>query len=837
MSGDPVTGWGLRALHGPAPLGVAGHLVPASVPGTVHTDLLAAGLIPDPYLDENEQQVAWIGRTAWRYAASLDLTPPAPGEHLDLVFGGLDTVCEVRLGGRLLGSPRNMHRTHRFDVTDLVTDLVTELGAGPLDLVVDFAPQLTAAEDAAEEQGPRVHTNAHPFNAVRKMACNFGWDWGPDLVTAGIWRPVSVHRWVAARLGAVRTLATVRGGVGRLEVHPEVRRATDRATHVRVTCEGVTSTVAVNDDHPEVVLEVPGVDLWWPRGYGGQPLYDVEVELLQGADVLERQVQRVGFRTIGLDTTPDDRGTPFVLSVNDTPVLVKGANWIPDDCFPHRVDRLRYAARVADATGAGINLLRVWGGGIYEHDDFYDICDEEGVLVWQDVLFACAAYAEEPPLRDEVLAEVAEAVTRLSPHPSLVVWNGNNENLWGHEEWGWEPQLHGQTWGRAYYLDLLPHLIGRLDPTRPYSPGSPWSFDEHLPPNDPEHGTTHLWDVWNRLDYTAYRDCVPRFVAEFGYQGPPAWSTLTSAVHDEPLTPTSPAMANHQKAEDGALKLSRGAAPHLDVPPVETLDDMEDWHWAMSVQQARAVAFGIEHLRSWHPVCSGMIVWQLNDCWPVTSWAMVDSAGQRKPLWHAVRRAFAPRVLTIQPRDGHLAVVLGNDTDEPWDAQVHLSRWHVDGRERSAVTQAHALVPARGTATVPLGPALTTAAATADELIVAESDGARAVWFFAADRDVRLVDEWAEVAADRTDDGYAVHVTASTVQRDVTLLVDKVDPHAAVDDGMVTLLPGETFTFRVRSANSVDPERFCDPRVLRSTNQLVDPRSTGPRQPGASTHV
>ncbi|MEP6628859.1 MAG: glycoside hydrolase family 2 TIM barrel-domain containing protein [Lapillicoccus sp.] len=831
----PVGGWTLRALAGPAPAEVAGHDIPATVPGTVHTDLLAAGLIPDPYLDENEQQVAWIGRTGWRYAATLDLQAPAEGEHVELVFQGIDTVAEVRLGGDLLGEPRNMHRTHRYDITAALRTHES----GPVELVVDFAPQLMAAEEASEALGPRVHTNAHPFNAVRKMACNFGWDWGPDLVTAGIWRPVTVQRWVGARLGAVRTLATVRDGVGRLEVHAEVQRDTPAPLTLRVQCEGHEATVEVAGDETSVTLGVPDIDRWWPRGYGDQPLYTVETTLEQHGSVVATQTRRVGFRTVALDTTPDAHGTPFVLSVNDRPVLVKGANWIPDDCFPHRVDRARYATRVADATEANINLLRVWGGGLFESDDFYDVCDEEGLLVWQDALFACAAYAEEPPLRDEVVAEVTEAVTRLSPHPSLVIWNGNNENLWGYEDWGWGRELAGRSWGKGYYLDLLPRLIGALDPTRPYSPGSPWSFDERIFPNDPAHGTTHLWDVWNRLDYTAYRDSVPRFVAEFGYQGPPAWTTLTAAVHDDPLTPTSPGMANHQKAEDGDVKLSRGIAPHLDVPPVDSAEDMDTWHWAMSLQQARAVGFGLEHLRSWHPVCAGMIVWQLNDCWPVTSWAMVDSAGRRKPLWYAVRRAFAPRWATIQPRDGHLALVLGNDTDELWDARLQVTRRAFDGHERS-VTMTHTEVAPRATATVPLAPALTTEVAVSDEVLVASGDGVRALWFFAEDRDLHLVDRWGSATAERTEEGYAVHLTAATLMRDVTLLVDKVADDATVDDAMVTVLPGETVTFRIRSARDVDPRRFLDPHVLRSTNQLVDlhhPESATPRQPGALTHA
>lgn len=578
---------------------------------------------------------------------------PAPGERVELVFAGLDTVAQVRLDDHLLGTPSNMHRTHRYDVTDLLGDegAATARVPGGHDLVVDLTAPLDAAEAMSQAQGPRVHTNEHPFNAVRKMACNFGWDWGPDLVTAGIWRPVLVERWHTARLGSVRPLATVDGTTGRVEVHVEVARPAGEGATLSLAAsltapDGTPylASVVVGSTGSDVVvaLDVPQVALWWPRGYGDQPLYDLVVSLssLSSLDTpdtpdtpdtldpegheLDRWQGRTGFRTVTLDTEPDEHGTPFVLSVNHHPVLVKGANWIPDDAFPHRVDHARYATRIVDAVEAGMNLLRVWGGGIYESDDFYDLCDEQGVLVWQDFLFACAAYAEEPPLRGEVVAEATEAVTRLSPHPSLVVWNGNNENLWGHEDWGWAAQLGDLTWGRGYYLEVLPELLARLDPTRPYSPGSPWSFDEQRHPNDPAHGTTHLWDVWNTLDHTHYRDSVPRFVSEFGYQGPPTWATLTQAVHDRPLTPTSPAMSSHQKAIGGDDKLNRGIAPHLHRPPDDRFDD---WHWAMQVQQARAVRFGLEHLRSWHPVCSGAIVWQLNDCWPVTSWAAVDGDG------------------------------------------------------------------------------------------------------------------------------------------------------------------------------------------------------------------
>ncbi len=826
MRQQVTRGWTLSATGGAVPPDLAAAEVPATVPGCVHTDLLSAGLIPDPYLDEVEAELRWVGRTAWRYATSLDTSAAAPGERVELVFDGLDTVCEIALNGERLGAARNMHRTHRFDVTALVRD-------GHNELVVDFAAQLDTAEQASDEQGPRVHTNAHPFNAVRKMACNFGWDWGPDLVTAGIWRPVHLHRWHMARLGGLRCLATVVDGVGRVEVHAEVVQApaaSDSAPLVlRAEVAGVSAEATVSDDgsdspqSAQLVLEVPEPPLWWPRGHGQQPLHDLVVTLSHGSDELERQERRVGFRSVELDTQTDEHGTPFTLRVNGRPILVKGANWIPDDCFPSRVDRARYAARVADAVDAGMNLLRVWGGGIYESDDFYDVCDEEGILVWQDFLFACAAYPEEA-LVDEVVAEVTDAVTRLSAHPSLAVWNGNNENLWGYVDWSWREQLGDLSWGKGYYLELLPTLLAELDPTRPYSPGSPWSFDESRHPNDPAHGTMHIWDVWNTADYTAYRSYVPRFVSEFGYQGPPAWATLRRAVHDDPLTPTSPGMLSHQKAADGDRKLRDGIAPHLELPT-----DIEDWHWATSLQQARAVTYAVEHFRSWHPVCAGMVVWQLNDCWPVTSWAAVDGDGRRKPLWFALRRAYADRLLTIQPRDDELVLAVCNDTDEVWQGDLTVRRMTFSGAHRTQAA-VPVTVPARSTQVVPLAPDLVEGAQPADEVVVAQLGEARAVWFFAEDRDLALVDAWKSASADITTTGYAVHVTAEALQRDVTLLVDKVDPDATVDDSGVTLLPGESHTFQVRSSRSVDPHAFLGRTVLRSTNQLVRPaESRSPR--------
>ncbi len=473
--------WTVCPAAGDVPANVAwAGAVAVTVPGTVHTDLLAAGLIPDPYLDDNERLLAWIGQAGWRYERTLQWQPTGH-DRVDLVFEGLDTVATVELNGAVVARTANMHRTHRIDVT-------ARLAPGANPLAVTFASAVRHADQASLDQGARPHANHHPYNAIRKMACNFGWDWGPDLVTAGIWRPVSLHSWSTARLAAVRPVVTVaesgEGHRGTVQVFVDVERAgADVPLSLTVSIGGVatTSTLAPGATSAIITTSLDAVGLWWPRGHGAQPLYDVAVELAAGDDPLDDWSRRIGFRTVRLDTPQDEQGTGFSLVVNGRPVFVKGANWIPDDVFPHRVDRERYSRRTEQAAEAGINLLRVWGGGIYEADAFYDECDERGLLVWQDFPFACAAYAEEEPLRSEVVAEARDNITRLMPHPSLALWNGCNESIWGYVDWGWESRLDGKTWGLGYYTEVLPDLVAELDPGRAYCPGSPWSLslDRH----------------------------------------------------------------------------------------------------------------------------------------------------------------------------------------------------------------------------------------------------------------------------------------------------------------------------------------------------------------------
>src|SRR4051812_3552762 len=409
-------------------------------------------------------------------------------------------------------------------------------------------------------------------------------------------------------------------------------------------------------------------------------------------------------------------------------------------------------------------------------------------------------------MRSEVEAEVRDNVTRLVSHPSLVLWNGNNENIWGYWDWEWQERLDGRTWGAGYYDALLPALVAELDGTRPYTPASPYSVDPARHPNDPAHGSMHIWDVWNQRDYTGYGDYRPRFVSEFGWQGPPAWSTLTRAIHDDPLTPESPGVLLHQKATEGNRKLERGIPPRLPQPV-----GMEDFHWAMQLNQARAVRFGLEHFRSLAPHCSGAVVWQINDCWPVTSWAAVDGDGHRKPLWYAMRAAYAARLLTVQPRSGGLAVVACNDTTEAWSGSLVVERRRFDGQVLASAALSLS-VAARGTSAHDLPVDMITPQNPAAEvLVVRGEDGMRALWWFVEDRDATLTPADLSTRVSAVDGGYRVEVTTRSLVKDLVLLADKMAPDAQVDTQLVTLLPGEITSFTVTTRVPIEPEALTAP--------------------------
>jgi beta-mannosidase len=515
---------------------------------------------------------------------------------------------------------------------------------------------------------------------MRKAQYGFGWDWGPRLPTVGIWRPVELRRERVAALRGVR-FATVRIGAGEavVEVAADVERFQDAELRLEVQLGTTVATLPPEGGH----LTVPDPVLWWTHDLGEPALYDLSVRLVSGEDVLDERASRVGIRTVELDQAPDpdEPGTRFFrFRLNGVPIFARGANWIPADSFVGGLEDERYERLIADAREANMNMLRVWGGGIYEHDVFYELCDREGLLVWQDFMFSCAMYPERELAR-EVEQEARYQVTRLASHPCLALWCGNNENQWIHDMQRPRDPVN-RVPGARFYDDILPRAVAELSPATPYWPGSPYGGNDH---NGREDGDVHNWEVWHgnhprRFGEDSHREPTPesvsfaryaedrgRFISEFGTLSAPGRETLRRWIPADQLYHHSAAMDHHTKDTpknkiDMLLESVTGVA--------EDLDEFVDFSM---IAQAEAMKFGIEHFRRRKPHCSGTLIWQLNDCWPVLSWALVDYHGFGKAAYHFVRRVYAPVLASF---DGSELWITNDTAERVRDvARVRLGRF------------------------------------------------------------------------------------------------------------------------------------------------------------------
>lgn len=792
--------------------------IPASVPGCIHTDLIAAGLIKDISIDGKEQDQFWIWKTDSQYSTILkqDLSP----QNKHLIFQGLDTIATVSINDNVVLVTKNMHRSYRLDIT-------TYLAAGDVSLKIDFAAPLSDAESKLAALGtayPRPYEM--PYNYQRKMACSYGWDWGPITISSGIWKPILLHSWSDAYLANTALTATLVDGVPQLSGQVNVEGdLSGKKIRLSIKAEDGklfdTFEIPVTERFTEFSIKVPSAAIWHPRGRGEQPLYDVEIALLAAdQSILESEIKRTGFRLVELDTSESAPGkNHFAIKVNGERLWIRGANWIPDDPFPTRVTRDRYHQRIKDMLEVNINGIRVWGGGLYESDDFYDLCDREGIVVWQDFLFACAAYPEIPEMFEEVEAEVDENVRRLASHPSLVIWNGGNECIEGFQYWGWQESLEGRPWGETFYLKTIPNTLKKIDQSRPYIPGSPFStHSDNVKSFD--SGTIHIWDVWNETGYERYEQYSPSFAAEFGFNGPGSWSMLTRAIGSDDLIATSDEVAYHQRAFDGMSKIAAGLSREFATPPTRG----HAWYFAAALGQARAVEIGLKHFRSLYETCSGAILWQFNDMWPAISWAVLDYTGFRKLAWHAMKSAYQPRAIIVGRVDQGAQITLLNDHPEPWRTQVELFLINKVG----AVVKTHLIDVDLDRYSVQRTPAT--------EIFPEIAEGNYEGFILATCPEVRASRRTTLApAVDSPKHDLSTHaqiengtlkvdVTAKSYIHELSFMPELIALGTQVDSQIVSLLPGESHTFKVSGSNSdlIEISKRVDD-LLWSHNRIVNP--------------
>jgi beta-mannosidase len=652
----------------------------ATVPGGVHTDLMALGLIPDPFVGDNEKRVRWVAEQDWDYRLRFNATPELLNElHTYLVCDGLDTLATVTLNGHELGSTNNMFRQYRWDVKAWLKP-----GSNELSIAFD-SPVRYCAEQQAALPLPGVSQAIPGGPHLRKAPCQFGWDWGPQLPPIGIWKDIRLEGDEGVRLDEVQFKQEHVDGKVTLDVKVIVdnleKISCSAKLHIAAPDGQIFEVSALVNQNGEASLQVviPNPQLWWPNGYGDQPLYQAEVELHQDGRLLDKRHYQLGLRTIELRQQPDEWGKSFTFVVNGLPIFAKGSNWIPADSFPTRITEASLEGLIKSAAEINHNMLRVWGGGFYEDERFYDLCDRYGILVWQEFIFACSGYPwGDPDFIANFKEEAIENIRRLRHRASLALWCGNNEI-----EWIWTmgnfggPQYDAMK--EAYdqfYHHTLPAWCAAEDPYHSYWPSSPSSDTPFVDPNGQKQGDAHYWDVWHgRKPFTAYRDQFPRFMSEFGFQALPPLVTIRTYAPESEWNMTSYIMERHQKNDSGNQLMVAQMLDTFRLPK-----DFESLVYLSLSLQAEGIRYGVEHWRRHPERVSGTLYWQLNDCWPVASWSSLDYFGRWKALHYAARRFYAPVMMSIEDKQASQSVYITNDTREAWEGSVRWSFETLDGK-------------------------------------------------------------------------------------------------------------------------------------------------------------
>ena len=787
----------------------------AKVPGCVHTDLLNNKVIDDPFWRDNESKQQWIGKTDWEYQTIFNMEPATlKHENIELVFEGLDTYANVFLNDESLLNTDNMFRTWRVNgkrFLKLGPNVLRIRFRSPINEVLPIMAKMSYELPAGNDQGEK--TSPH----TRKAPYQFGWDWGPRFVTSGIWRPVYLEAWDKARVDDLHVLPRkVTAEAANLTANVEIVAGANAYATIIVDNLRDKGVVAKRDvtlmpglNRVSLDFVIPKPALWWPNGLGAHPLYTFKARLMIGGRLADQKTVRTGLRSVELRQERDEVGKTFTFVVNGVPVFAKGGNWIPADSFPTRITEEKYRQLLESVRDTHMNMLRVWGGGIYERNDFYEMCDEMGILVWQDFMFGCSLYPGDPAFLDNVRQEAIDNVKRLRNHPSIVIWAGNNEIESGWFHWGWKDRFPASLWDDylKIFYGVLPEVCGSLDPSRPYWPSSPSSNLE----DDPESqkmGDLHYWQVWHASKpFSEYEKQFPRFMSEYGFQSFPQIETVETYTVASDRDIKSPVMMAHQRHPRGNQLIREYMLREYPEPK-----DFESFLYVSQVLQAEGIKIGAEHLRRIMPHNMGSLFWQINDCWPVASWSSIDYTGRWKALQYYARRFYSEILVSPSEDNGNINFFVVSDRLRPTAAQLKLSLLDFDGQTLWTRQQEIEVAPlnSKSYLTVPItdmvGGRDTKAVFLFTELMVDGKTVTSNKRFFQPYKDLSLPKPQVNDDVTPTRTGFRITLTSDKFARAVYLSAPNYK--GFFEDNYFDLIPGRKVEVEFRTSRAIGPSEF-----------------------------
>ena len=792
--------------------------LPATVPGTVHTDLMAHKVIEDPYYRLNEHDVQWIDKVDWEYKTTFSVDKKMlDKDRIELDFRGLDTYADVFVNGEQVLQADNMFREWKADVKEAVKEGDNELHIILRSPIIEGIKKYDAqgyvipvSDNDLAEIG-QVEGAKKVSIYTRKAGYHFGWDWGPRLVTSGIWRPVYLRAWDNARISNLQIVQNeVKDSAAYFTAVFEIEAEGRKNAVISVLNDGnmlASSKVQLHGGvrQYKVDFEIANPKLWWTNGLGEAHLYNITGVLGIG----ERQVTeetRIGIRTLELVREKDEVGTSFYFKLNGHPVFMKGANNIPNDLFLPRVTEENYRKMIETAKNSNMNMLRVWGGGVYEDDLFYDLCDENGILVWQDFMFACAMLPGDEAFIENVRQEAIDNVKRLRNHPSIALWCGNNETLIAWYNWGWKKAEEAKSQENAdkiwkAYEDIfhvtLPQVVEEFDPQRSYWSSSPSSGTGIT--TDLVNGDEHYWGVWwGKEPFKNYATHLARFMSEYGFQSFPELSTVRKYALPEDYDIYSDVMKSHQRSSIG-----NGTIEYYMLQEYKKPKDFPSFLYVNHVLQAEGIKFGLEGHRRAMPYNMGSLYWQLNDVWPVASWSSTDYYQNWKALQYYVKKGFEPVLVSPYLDDLKFRVGIVNDRLEPVNAQLILKMMDFDGRvmwERASLVE----IPANSSRDYFNENTLEFLSKrdTRNLLFLAElvENGkllSRNIFFFRPYKELNIPHPAMEHNIVKTEGGYDIELKTDKLAKNVYLQLE--DEAGFFSDNYFDMLPGSRATVNLKS--------------------------------------